>query len=273
VIFRLILPIGLMISPGAGDAPGAAARQVAGAVQSCFLLVELGVGELRREPSQACRVRATPASTFKVPHAIAALEAGVVSGPDEKMTYDGAGNWPELSRRDHTLATAMRYSVVWYFQRLAERLGSRRETEYLRKLSYGNMDASSALTTFWLGGSLLISPEEQLEFWERLYRDRLLVSAATAKTVREMLIQPRGVVVNAMGEHAFDQPWPADVVVSAKTGAATDRTGQGVRWLAGHVARGPRAFVFVSCVIGPPDLDGNAAIDLAARALREAGVL
>src|SRR5262245_39348826 len=71
---------------------------------SCFLLTELGVGEIRRQPSDVCGTRITPASTFKVPHALAALDAGVISGPDETIKYDGTGDWPPLSRRDHTLA-------------------------------------------------------------------------------------------------------------------------------------------------------------------------
>ena len=119
--------------------------------ESCFLLFELGVGEIRRNPSEACRTRLTPASTFKVPHALAALEAGAIKSPDERLTYDGKGDWPESAKRDHTLASAVRHSVLWYFQRVAERLGPEREAQYLRRLAYGNMDASSGLTTFWIG--------------------------------------------------------------------------------------------------------------------------
>ena len=91
--------------------------------------------------------------------------------------------------------------------------------------------------------------------------------------VRAMLVQPAGAVVNAMGEHPFDNPWPADVIVSAKTGSVTDRSGRAVRWLVGHVKRSNRSFVFVSGAIGSTDLEVNAAIDLAARSLRDAHVL
>ena len=45
-----------------------------------------------------------------------------MSGPDEVFSWDGQGDWPPSSRRDHTLASALRNSVVWYFQRIAERL-------------------------------------------------------------------------------------------------------------------------------------------------------
>lgn len=241
-------------------------------IESCFLLYELGVGELRRQPSDACRVRITPASTFKVPHALAALDAGVVT-PSETFRYDGTGDWPASARRDHNLASAIRHSVLWYFMRIAERLGAEREQAYLRTFTFGNMDSSSALTRFWIGGSLQISPEEQQAFWVKLYENKLPVAATAVSAVKEMLVQPRGVVVNAAGAHAFDAPWAADTIVSAKTGSATDRSGRAARWLVGHVKKAGREFIFVSCVIGPPDVGANAAINLAARALRAAKIL
>ena len=135
------------------------------------------------------------------------------------------------------------------------------------------MDSSSGLTSFWIGGSLQVTPEEQQAFWIRLYENRLPIAPAVVAAVKHMLVQPSGVVVNAVGEQRFGEPWPARVVVSAKTGSATDRSGRGVRWLNGHVETNGRAFVFVSCVIGPKDLDANAAIDLAASGLRSSHVL
>jgi beta-lactamase class D len=159
---------------------------------SCFLLYEVGVGEVRRRPSEICTTRLLPASTFKVPHALAALDAGVLSGPDEMMKYDGAPTSIEAWRRDHTLASAMRDSVLWYFQRVAERLGAAREREYLKKFDYGNADPTSGLTTFWLGGSLQISPEEQLRFMRRLYAGDLPASPAATRTVRQLLVHAAG---------------------------------------------------------------------------------
>jgi beta-lactamase class D len=87
------------------------------------------------------------------------------------------------------------------------------------------------------------------------------------RAVREILVQPAGVLVNAAGEHPFDAPWPDDAVVSAKTGSADD-----VRWLVGHVQRPTRSWVFVSCVTGG-GLDATAAVDLAASSLHAERVL
>ncbi len=38
--------------------------------QSCLLLYQVGAGEVRRNPSTSCRVRVSPQSTFKIPHAL-----------------------------------------------------------------------------------------------------------------------------------------------------------------------------------------------------------
>jgi beta-lactamase class D len=235
---------------------------------SCFLLYELGVGQTRRQPDAACATRVTPASTFKIPHALAALDSGVLAGPDISLPFQGPTDVPASWKRAHTLATAMRYSVVWYFQRVASMLGVDRERDYLARLAYGNLDTSGGLTTFWLDGSLRISPDEQEVFMRHLYEDALPVSADAMRAVREMLVQPPGVVVNALGEHPFDAPWPDGTVLSAKTGTADD-----VTWLVGSVRRLSRSWVFVSCVLGPAEHNMLGAIHLAADSLREAGVL
>jgi beta-lactamase class D len=249
--------------------PGAAGP-VAG---SCFILHEVGVGQIRRAPSSTCAVRVSPQSTFKIPHALAALDAGVISGVDEKMTYDGRPADFPLWRQDHTLATAMRDSVVWYFQETAKRLGPGRERGYLARFNYGNQDSSSGLTGFWLGGSLAISPDEQLRFLERLYDGSLPVSRKAVESVSEILRQPAGSVVNAAGAHPFAGRWPEGTVLSAKTGAGPTSDGAAVRWLVGHVRRESRSWIFVSNVVGTSDTPALAAIEQAERALQEARVL
>jgi beta-lactamase class D len=275
--FRIaaVFVVGLLLTRSTPLASGGRLRDVVSpppSTSSCFLLHEVGVGEVVRAPSDACGQRFAPQSTFKVPHALAALDAGVVAGPDTVFKYDGHEVPFAAWKRDHTLASAMRYSVVWYFQRIAEQLGADRERQYLEKFDYGNRDPSSGLTTFWLGESLRISPDEQARFLTRLFTDDLPVSPRAMKIVRDILVQPQGVVVNAAGEHPFSAPWPRGTVVSAKTGSGGDRPGQTVRWIIGHVRRGSRSWVFVSCVAGadPPTL---AAVDLAARLLHARHVL
>jgi len=240
--------------------------------QSCFLLYQVGVGEVRRNPSTSCRVRVSPQSTFKIPHALAALDAKVID-ESTSLNYDGhAVDFPAWGR-DHTVATAMRFSVVWFFQEIARRLGVDRERRYLESFDYGNRDSSSGLTTFWLGGSLAISAEEELGFLKKLYANQLKIAPQAAAAVRRILVQPKGAIVNATGEHPFAQPWPADAVVSAKTGAGPTGDRRAVRWLVGHVQRGVGEWLFVSNVISDDDLPPLAAVEQAERALIDARVL
>lgn len=234
---------------------------------SCFLLYETGVGEVRRNPSATCAGRVSPQSTFKIPHALAALDAGVLPDADAVLKFDGRAVDFASWRHDHSLASAMRYSVVWFFQDVAVRLGQQRERAYLDRFEYGNRDASAGLTTFWLGRSLAISPEEQVAFLRKLYAGQLNVTQASMKIVRQILIQPSGKVTNARGEHPFAAPWPSGTIVGAKTGSGPTGDGNAVRWLVGRVERGSRSWIFVSNVVADADVSPNAAIELAERAL------
>jgi beta-lactamase class D len=263
-----------------GSSPAAVAQG------SCFLLYEIGVGQQRRSPSGSCASRISPQSTFKIPHALAALDAGVITEA-ETIPYDGHPVDFAAWGRPHTLLTAMRFSVVWVFQEIAKRLGVARERAYLERFNYGNQDASSGLTTFWLGGSLAISPDEQQDFVLRMYGGSTTAATGASRTigaalavkpsaleiVKRILIQPSGRVVNARGEQAFAAPWPQDAVVSAKTGSGRTREGGQVRWLVGHVRRGSRAWVFVSNVVGGADTPVDGAVRLAERGLIEERVL
>lgn len=246
-------------------------RSAAPQPASCFLLFDEQTAITAPASGEACNTRVTPASSFKIPHALAALDAQVISGPHDLFKYDGAETTMAAWKRDHDLASAMRNSVVWYFQRLAERLGTERERSYLKEFAYGNQDASGPLTQFWLGSSLQISPNEQLDFVRRFFGNQLPVSPAAARIVRDILVQPRDHIVNALGEHPMGAPWPQGTTVWAKTGAATDRSGKAVTWLVGRVERAGHGWLFVSCVIDSPD--SMAAVSQAGTELKRRGVL
>jgi beta-lactamase class D len=269
---RRLTVLGLGTLAFAASSPeGAYSTQGDAAGGSCFILHEIGVGQIRRQPSSTCALRVTPQSTFKIPHALAALDAGVLT-EDEVIRYDGRPvDWPAW-RKDQTLSGALRWSVVWFFQELALRLGDERERRYLQRFEYGNRDASGGLTTFWLGRSLAISPDEQEQFLLKLFTGTLAVSTGASETVRRLMIQPAGHVTNATGTIEFATPWPRGTVVSAKTGSGPTGDGRAVRWLVGHVRRGARAWIFVSNVVGS-DPPRNAAIDQASRALIDTRVL
>ena len=144
----------------------------------------------------------------------------------------------------------MQSSVLWYFQRVATKLGAEREREYLRKFDYGNQDSSSGLTTFWLGGSLQISPDEQQAFLLKLYQDALPVSPRARDRSRNSGAAAGTGRQRGGNARISARPWPAGTVVSAKTGSQSDGSGMSTRWIVGHVRRGTRSWIFVSSLTG-----------------------
>lgn len=140
-----------------------------------FILRDLDGADLVVLRPEEMSAAEQPCSTFKVPHALIALEEGVLpEGVATILPWDGEPKAFRSWERDHDLASAMANSVVWYFQAIARRLGLEREQAWLERLRYGNADPSSGLESFWLhGGSLRVTPEDQLRFWAGLVRREL----------------------------------------------------------------------------------------------------
>jgi beta-lactamase class D len=150
-----------------------------GSCQGTFALYDAARSHWLRYRPDDGDVRTSPCSTFKVLNSLIALETGVASGPDFQIPWDGTHHEIEAWNRDQTLRSAFAVSCIWYFQALAARIGAERYHEFLGKVSYGNGDISGGLTQFWLESSLLISPNEQVEFLRRLGARQLPFSART----------------------------------------------------------------------------------------------
>ena len=234
--------------------------------QTCFLLQELGGRSLARVNPKLCAKRLPPASTFKIPHALIALEAGVLA--DEHLRWDppaGKQEYPEWSR-PHDLASAMRYSVVWYFQKIARTLGSEREAEWLEKLGYGNKDVSGPVDRFWINGPLLLTADEQMAFLQKLFAGTLPASQRGQALVKKILEQ-EPTKPWAAGREFRIEPWPANTVLRAKSGTSPRRE---VSWYVGELERDGKHYLFVTRVQGKPL--GNAAEETFRR-LKKAGLL
>lgn len=140
--------------------------------------------------STTAKRRVLPASTFKVAHALIALETGAIKDEFKKEESDGRQRTVPSWNQPTSLATGMENSTVWFYQRVAERIGVQRERQWLRRLDYGNADMgpSTELTTFWLTGSLRISALEQIGFLDQLRRRQLQASIQGQQRVADMMI-------------------------------------------------------------------------------------
>lgn len=179
--------------------------------------------------------RYLPASTFKVPHALFALDAGIVRDEFQVFRWDGIRRDIESWNGDHDLRSSMRNSVVWVYQQIARDIGEARERDYLRRIGYGNADPSGRIDSFWLDGKLAISAEEQLVFLQGLYRNELPFRVEHQRLVKDLMIVEAG----------------RDWILRAKTGWQARLQPQ-VGWWVGWVER-PDGPVFFALNIDMPD--------------------
>ena len=214
----------------------------------CVVLYDMSSKMIWQSDSNACATRLSPASTFKIPHALVALELGVVT-PTTMEKWDGTP-YPQqpLWNRDHTVLSAMKPSVLWLFQRIAPRIGAVRMQSWLQKIEYGNANTSGDITSYWVNGTLRVTPSEQVNFLRRFYARELPVNEAYARLVEDALVQTPGTIQNARGVHTLAASWPQSAVLNAKTGATTTASGESVSWLVGALTVGDRRHVFASAV-------------------------
>jgi beta-lactamase class D len=203
----------------------------------CFELYDLKTGTIvARYGEKRCATRTSPCSTFKVPLALMAFDAGVLKDETSSIEWDGTKYGREEWNQDQTAATWMKYSVVWFSQRLTPKLGMAKVKSYLGKFDYGNRDMSGGLTRAWLESSLKISPDEQLGFWKRFWREEIPVSKHAYEMTKKITLVETS---------------PDGWTLSGKTG--TGRVGEAkdgkplwLGWFAGHIAKGDRDYVFVT---------------------------
>ncbi len=171
-----------------------------------------------------------PASTFKIPNSLIALETGVVEDPDKDVfLWDGVKRDIEAWNKDHTLRSAIAVSAVPVYQEIARRIGDERMQKYVDLLDYGNRDIGGGIDQFWLTGSLRIDPVEQIDFIDRLRRRVLPISKRSQDLVCDIL------PVTKVG----------DSVIRVKSGLlGAERGAPSLGWMVGWAEKGSAHTVF-----------------------------
>lgn len=225
----------------------------------CTLVADAGSGTVLAEEGD-CAGRVTPASTFKVPLAVMGFDSAVLKSPHEPVLEfrKGDPDWGGAEWKKPTDAERwLKYSVVWFSQRITHRLGAERLAAYAKAFNYGNADFSgdpgknNGLDRAWIASSLKISPKEQIAFLRKLSSRSLPVAPqAMDKAVAALESFP----VAGTG-------W----TVKGKTGMAYPRAGDGRfdyehpwGWFVGLGQADTRAIVFVRLVQDDKKLPGSA---------------
>ncbi|MFF4777172.1 class D beta-lactamase [Microtetraspora fusca] len=225
-------------------------------VRGTFALFDVKRGRTTVVDAARARKRLIPASTYKIPHSLIALETKAVKDENEVLPYGGQPQpFPEWEH-DMNLRDAVRVSNVPVFQTLARRIGLKRENQWVNRLNYGNRRIGPVVDRFWLDGPLEISAIEQTRFLSRLARQQLPASKRSQLTVRELLK-----VEEKDGYALF-----------AKTGWGMSTT-PNIGWWVGWVERGDSLHTFALNIDVNADKDTEKRIPLARDLLTVLGVL
>ncbi len=157
-------------------------------VTGSFLLYDLNKDEYIYYDSARCTRQYTPASTFKIFNSLVSLEIGAIGDENEIIKWDGIDRGGKELNSDHNMRSAIKYSVVWFYQELARRVGEERMKYYIDTVGYGNMDISGGIDRFWLDGGLRISQFEQIEFLRKLYNNTLPFSERSTSIVKDIML-------------------------------------------------------------------------------------
>lgn len=201
--------------------------------KDCFIVKEKDK-ILKNEGS--CQLAYAPHSSFKIALSLMGFDAGILETETApsfpfKAEYSHGIN---VCKGDHNAKEWMRDSCVWFSQVLTQKLGMEKFRKYVTDFNYGNKDVSGGLAQSWLNSSIRITPNEQIQFLQKMMDRQLPVSAKAYEMTKKIL---------------FIQELPGGWSLYGKTGNGRykDELQQG--WFVGWIEKGDRKLAFVHHIV------------------------
>ncbi len=206
-------------------------------VTGSFLLCSLDGDSCLRVNPERCAQRFIPASTFKILNSMIALEQRAVHGLDDTLRWNGKKYRIKSWNQDQCMRDAFQRSCVWFYQKMASRIGEKKMKAAVTASDYGNADIGGGIDRFWLDGALRISSEEQVAFLRKFWNKELPFSSAVQQAVKDLMLLEK----------------TDDYTLRGKTGTAI-RSDIMIGWLVGFLERGDKVYIF-ALNIEAPDSD------------------
>ncbi len=128
-----------------------------------------------------------PASTFKIPNTLNALENKIIPDLNYVIKWDGNPR-RKIWESDFTLAEAYKVSCVPCYQEIARKTGDERMHDFLRKIEYPGMRfGKDKLDVFWLQGESRISAFQQIAFLQKLVNKKLDLRNETFTNMKQIM--------------------------------------------------------------------------------------
>lgn len=192
-----VYPVLLVLTLYFGGCLGAEKPSCYSEPSSCNLVVvDAKTGCVICCEGEGIHERACACSTFKIALSLMGFDSGILVDEENPKWRSDIQEFPlEFWKGVHCPQTWLKYSVVWYSQKLTPLLGIECIENYLDHFEYGNKDMSgnpgegNGLLKAWLSSSLKISPFEQTIFLQRLVNEELSLSKHAMQTTKKMLFQ------------------------------------------------------------------------------------
>lgn len=204
-----------------------------------------------------------PASTYKIPNSLIALETGAIKDDVSVLTWDGIerglNDSPiEVWNQDLNLRLAFQYSAVWFYQVLARKIGHQRMQDFVNKIEYGNQNIGKKedIDRFWLSGALRITPQQQIDFLRRLYQNDLPFKQKNIDMVKDIAIVEQ----------------TPSYVMRGKTGWEVSVT-PNIGWYVGYLEQNDNVYFFATNLDLVSENDSAARLEVTRLCLQELGLL
>lgn len=166
------------------------------------------------------------ASIIKIPMSLALLEYSIVDKNNSVITWDGTPQPYQIWEQNHTLESALRYSVSWYYEKSltnnAHILGN-----FLRSINYPSYEGFHVSLKDFLE-KVFISPLKQTTFMKNLYLNNINCSVENQMTVKKMLFRKK----------------IEDIAIYGKTGTTLNNKAIKSGWFTGYAVRGDWTIAF-----------------------------
>jgi len=222
-----------------------------------FVLLDMEKNHYQVYNDDNSKKRVSPNSTYKIISSLVGLETGVLTDENTRLEWDGTIYPIERWNRDQTLASAIAYSVNWYFQKVDSSVGKTRIENYLKQIGYGNDDISGDIHDFWIESSLKISPLEQVEMLKKLYTYEMPFSRRNIDIVKKII-------------KVSEQD---KVILYGKTGTGIVNGNSINGWFVGYVENGGKVYIFATNIQGKERADGTNARNITLSILKDKNIL
>lgn len=227
-------------------------------VEGCFILYDLHKDQWLIYNEERSKKVFSPASTFKIPNSLIALETKAVAHRYQIIPWDGEKRSVKAWNQNHDLGSAFKVSAVWFYQEVARRVGKKRMQAWVDTMQYGNQDISGGIDQFWLQGALRISPKEQIEFLKKFYHEEFPFAPENYQAVKD--------IMNAQKTDTY--------TISAKTGWGIQANeNKDVGWYVGYVETMDDVLFFVNNIDILKNEDAKARINIVHEVLKELEIM